>query len=335
VAGAILSLAVVDNVCTRCWRWFPGSVWTCPACGLPLTAANAAPAQTPPSGPPAIPAFHEAGVGREPRRHWLRWGLALSIVLIFALGIFPLPQLGLWGNPGCSLPGATCTRVLFIGNSYTSVNDLPDTFADLAWAGGHRVQTEALDEGGWTLQQHLAAPETATALDSQRWDLVVLQEQSQIPSLAVDRTDLMDPAATKLVAETRARGAQPMFYLTMAHQDGWPEEGLPDYRSMQAAVDDGYLEIAGELGVPVVPVGAAWQTVVDAPSPPAMWQSDGTHPTVSGTYLAACVFYAAIFRESPTGLGDDDGLPAAEAHDLQTVAASTVLTDPGEWGLPG
>ena len=106
-------------------------------------------------------------------------------------------------------------RVLFIGNSYTSVNDLPDTFADLAWAGGHRVQTEALDEGGWTLQQHVAAPETAATLASEHWDVVVLQEQSEIPSLAVDRTQMMYPAATKLVAEIRGpgRAADPLPHL--------------------------------------------------------------------------------------------------------------------------
>jgi hypothetical protein len=54
---------------------------------------------------------------------------------------------------------------------------------------------------------------------------------------------------------------------------------------------------------------------------------------VSGTYLAACVFYATIFRQSPVGLGYDDGLPSGEAHTLQTVAAATVLGDPAYWGL--
>ena len=133
----------------------------------------------------------------------------------------------------------------------------------------------------------------------------------------------------------RDQGAQPIFYLTFAHQGGWPEEGLPDYQSMQSAIDDGYLQIAGQLGVPVAPVGAAWQTVVDGSSAPSLWQPDGSHPTAGGTYLAACVFYAAIFRESPVGLGDEDGLPESEAHTLQSVAASTVLGDPAEWGLPG
>ncbi|HAW10842.1 MAG: hypothetical protein ABSC16_01625 [Candidatus Dormibacteria bacterium] len=327
--------AVVDNVCTGCWRWFPGTARTCPGCGAPLTPSNAAAASPALADPPRPPApAPAAAVAAPPRSHRLLWVLVFTIVLSFAMGIFPLPQLGLWGNPGCSFPGATCTRVLFIGNSYTSVNDLPDTFADLAWAGGHRVQTQALDEGGWTLQEHLAAPETATTLASEHWDVVVLQEQSQIPSLAVDRTQMMYPAATGLVAEIRARDAQPMLYLTFAHQDGWPEEGLADYPTMQTAIDTGYLGIADQLSVPVAPVGVAWEAVVGQASHPALWESDGSHPTASGTYLAACVFYATIFRESPVGLGDDGGLPASEAHDLQAVAAATVLGDPTEWGLP-
>ena len=162
---------------------------------------------------------------------------------------------------------------------------------------------------------------------------MVLQEQSQIPSLAADRTETMYPAATKLVAMVRKQGAAPIFYLTFAHQDGWPEEGLPDYASMQAAIDAGYMGIADQLGVPVAPVGAAWETVVGEAAHPTMWQSDGTHPSVSGTYLAACVFYASIFRQSPVGLGDDDGLPSGEARSLQTAAAATVLGDPGYWEL--
>jgi hypothetical protein len=103
---------------------------------------------------------------------------------------------------------------------------------------------------------------------------------------------------------------------------------------MQTAIDTGYLGIANQLGVPVAPVGVAWEAVVGQASHPPLWQSDGSHPTVSGTYLAACVFYATIFRESPVGLGDDGGLPAAQARDLQVVAAATVLGDPTEWGLP-
>ena len=70
-AGCHGQLAVVDNVCTRCWRWFPGTLSTCPACGALLTAADAAGA-TPPPPSSRPPALHAAGWGGRPG-HWLRW----------------------------------------------------------------------------------------------------------------------------------------------------------------------------------------------------------------------------------------------------------------------
>lgn len=258
----------------------------------------------------------------------------LAILAVLACAVFPLPQLGLWGNPGCGFPGTTCTRVLFIGNSYTSVNDLPDTFAAVAWSGGHRVATGALDPGGYTLAEHVSASDTATTFDSERWNVVVLQDQSEMPAFEADRASEMDPAATTLAGLVRGQGAQPLFYETFAHQAGLPEEGLPDYSSMQAAIDAGYLGIAGQLRAPVAPVGDAWQMVVNEQASPGLWQSDGSHPTTSGTYLAACVFYASIFDQSPVGLGFHDGLPDAEAVTLQKAAATTVLGDLSKWGLP-
>jgi hypothetical protein len=266
-------------------------------------------------------------------RKRLSLGLLALIIGVPVVSLFGLPQLGLWGNPGCGFTGATCARVLFIGNSYTYVNDLPTTFADLAWAGGHRVETGSLADGGQTLAQHAADSVTATTLASKQWNTVVLQDQSENPSVAYYRQNEMYPATRQLVALARKAAAQPLFFLTWAHQAGWPEAGLPDYASMQTAVDDGYLGIASQLDVPIAPVGDAWKAVVAEQSSPNLWQADGTHPTTTGTYLAACVFYASIFRQSPVGLSYHDGLPDAEATTLQRAAASTVLGDPAKWGL--
>jgi hypothetical protein len=102
---------------------------------------------------------------------------------------------------------------------------------------------------------------------------------------------------------------------------------------MQAAVDQGYLGIASRLAVSIAPVGDAWQTMISKQADPGLWQEDGVHPTTAGTYLAACVFYAAIFRQSPVGLGYHDGLTAAEAAMLQQASTATVLQNPVRWGL--
>jgi hypothetical protein len=196
------------------------------------------------------------------------------------------------------------------------------------------METGTAAEGGLTLADHVKSTATRAKLGSLKWDIVVLQEQSQIPSVAQLRTDQMYPAARELVHSVRLGGSRPMFYLTWAHRDGWPENGLPDYARMQTEIDQAYLAIGREIGVAVAPVGIAWATVVSHNARPGLWQDDGSHPTVAGTYLAACVFYASIFGQSPVGLSYDAGLTRDMTASLQQAAADTVLTDQARWGLP-
>lgn len=230
--------------------------------------------------------------------------------------------------------GPECPRVLFIGNSYSAANDLPGMFADLARAGGHRVETGLAAEGGWTLADHLASARTQAQLTEAPWTYVVLQEQSQIPAAEVARAQSLYPAARGLVGRIMAAGAQPLLFLTWAHRGGWPANGLPDYPSMQAQIDVGYLTLAQDLSIPVAPVGYAWGRWWQAQPGFDLWQADGSHPAPAGTYLAACVFYAVIFRESPVGLAYPATVPAEVAPELQALAASTVLAQPEQWHLP-
>lgn len=228
----------------------------------------------------------------------------------------------------------SCARVLFVGNSYTSTNDLPAMFADLAVAGGHEVETGMVAPGGWTLSDHVNSSETLSTITSSKWDFVVLQEQSQIPAVEQSRIYTMYPAVRVLVHQIEGTDAIPIFFLTWAHRDGWPEYGLPDYQSMQFQIDFGYLGIAQELKVPVAPVGYAWLLARGQDSQLHLWQEDGSHPTEQGTYLAACVFYAVIFRQSPEGLTYLAGLPEETANFFQQIAANTVLHNPAQWNLP-
>jgi hypothetical protein len=222
----------------------------------------------------------------------------------------------------------SCTRILFIGNSYTFVNDLPNTFAKLAKSGKHKVEVGMAARSGWTLLDHLKSTETLDTLNSKKWNYVVLQEQSQVPSMEQARTHQMYPAARELVPKIRQVGAIPIFLVTWAHRGGWPEQGMNDYGNMQAQINNGYATIAQELNAPMAPVGTAWASAMQGHPELSLWQEDGSHPSEQGTYLAACVFYAAIFQESPVGLTYQGKLSKEITQTLQMVASQTVLKIP-------
>lgn len=253
-----------------------------------------------------------------PRRVLL---VALCLVTIVGLGAVGI---GRALDNACPPLGGRCDRVLFLGNSYTFVNDLPGVFRELARASGRTVVTGLVAEGGETLAGHAASSASTSALD-QGWTYVVFQEQSEIPSVASVRSQAMFPAARSLVAVARAHASLPIFLATWAHRDGWPQQGL-DYAAMQAGIDAGYAQIGSELGVPVARAGDAWSIARTTIPGVELWQSDGSHPTLAGTYLAASVLYLTIFHADPRGLPNTTSLSDDVAARVRLVAAATPPT---------
>ena len=90
---------------------------------------------------------------------------------------------------------------------------------------------------------------------------------------------------------------------------------------MQAALRAGYTEIARELDAMLAPVGDAWESAMSLESQPELYDFDGSHPSLAGSYLAACVFFAVIFEESPIDLDFTAGLDPEQAAALQRLAA--------------
>ena len=221
--------------------------------------------------------------------------------------------------------------MLFVGNSLTFFHDLPLVFAGLAQAGGHAVEVDMAAKGGQTLADHAISSSTLEKLSGQRWDFVVLQEQSRIPAILAQRDEEMVPAVRLL--DDRS-GARTVLFMTWASRDGLRGAGFEDYAAMQTAIETGYLAVAGEVGAMVAPAGVAWQRDLEEHPELELWQRDGSHPSPEGTYLAACVFYATLLGESPEGAGYLAGLPEETARFLQAVAAETVFGDRGRWNLP-
>jgi hypothetical protein len=236
---------------------------------------------------------------------------------------------------GCPSPPSRVTpdRVLFIGNSYTYVNDLPGLFAGLARKGGHPVVVDMVAPSGWTLAEHASSPETAARIRGTTWSFVVLQEQSLVPALAPARIAGMYPAVRRLTRSIRSLGAEPVLLLTWGTRAGMADQGFADYPSMQAALTEGYLTIAAELDLRVAAVGEAWEAAMAQDPALPLWDSDGEHPALAGSYLAACVLYATLFHQSPEGLPGPRELPRGAARQVQAVAARTVLSAAARWHL--
>jgi len=214
-----------------------------------------------------------------------------------------------------------------IGRLFMFMNDLPNTFAELARSSGYEVNVDSSAKGGYTLEKHAADSDTLKIIDSAGWDYVVLQENSNIPRMESERRERMYPAARALDERIRNSGAQTILLMTWGSPDTLAERGLDGFASEQEQVSAGFLTIAKELDALVAPVGIAWAKSLMQRPELELWQHDDVHASRSGTYLVACVFYAVIYQQSPKGLSYGAGLSEDTARFLQSIATETVLAD--------
>ena len=185
--------------------------------------------------------------------------------------------------------------VLFVGNSYSF--GVPRAFSQLAAAHGKKLRVGHSAHSGWSLAIHAENSGTLRKIREGKWDIVVLQEHSEIPALpARKRAAAMFPPLRQLVSEVRSHGAIPVLYQTWGRRDG--EKGLwrDDFHAMNSRLRDGYQAASKNAGgVVVVPAGDAWEREISAGRGGGLFMDDGSHPSAAGNALTAAVFYEAIF----------------------------------------
>jgi hypothetical protein len=195
-------------------------------------------------------------------------------------------------------------RVLLIGNSYTQANLMPHLLGRLSESvrGARPLQVEAVVKGGYTLRQHLELGEAATRIRRGHYDQVVLQGHSLS---ALNDPFELDQSARLFHRMIERTGARTVLYAT------WPREPeaafyreqleVRSFSDMASRVAHTYARLGGRLKARVAPVGRAFARALTAAPSLVLYRPDGSHPTETGSFLAACVLYGTLTGEDPRG----------------------------------
>lgn len=199
--------------------------------------------------------------------------------------------------------------VLFVGNSFTYVNDMPGMLKALAVANGKELSVEESTCAGCSLARHARNTRTRKAIAAKDWSVIVFQGQSLEPIDAKEKMILKGKELAALSEDSKL-----MVYLTWAYQTegrfvensrrssmrSFTSEELKHvYENMQKLLYDGYFELAAEINGEVVAVGSAWEQVNKRYPSMNLYSEDEFHPSKIGSYLAAMVFYKALYGTSP------------------------------------
>ncbi|MDE0738655.1 MAG: hypothetical protein OSB83_05535 [Planctomycetota bacterium] len=183
-------------------------------------------------------------------------------------------------------------RILFVGNSYTSQSwaAIKDVLA------GHHLEKHV--RGGAKLTDWAKDAKLSGKIKTGNWDYVVLQDQSQAPSLPGRFTRGFHESSATLDGRIRAAGAKTVFFMTWGRRDGDKQNKNinPTFEKMQARLSSSYRDAATKLKAKLVPIGEVFAAVRKKQPAlfPKLYKGDGSHPDRLGAYAAAYSFGWAI-----------------------------------------
>ncbi|CAB9524770.1 expressed unknown protein [Seminavis robusta] len=252
---------------------------------------------------------------------------------------------------------------LFLGNSYTGYNSLSQTFKSIvedgipAWR--NKVLERSINPGGKTLNGHLQDAENPSSDSAQRealitkpepWKWATLQDQSQVPGFYEwdwAGTEFFNSrtAAVELNDLIGGLGGQTMFLMTWGRRQGdlGNDDIYPDFETMQARITTGYYKYVNATTTAsrrtyVAPAGLVFETIyndeIDQGIDPlsfgtlfrSLYQADGSHPAVAGTYVAALTLYTSMTGLSPKRINwFPDTLEPADGRKIQDAVSRTIL----------
>ena len=146
------------------------------------------------------------------------------------------------------------------------------------------------------------------------FDVAIMMDCSQCPIHPQLKSVFRD-YAKKNSDIVRKHGTKPVFFMSWAYAD------VPE---MTAQLADAYTQAANDNDAFVIPAGLAFARSIAKRPELNLYVPDKRHPSVAGTYLAACTVYASLFKKSPVGLSYTAGLDEATAKHLQSTAWETV-----------
>lgn len=247
----------------------------------------------------------------------------------FSKIIIPLFLIFLWQNTN-----AIQRKVLFLGNSYTYVNNLPQIIHDIAISLNDTLIFDSHTPGGYTLEQHAMDSNSTNKIRLGVWDFVVMQEQSQLPAF-IDYLSSGPYNLSYLVNEFNPC-ARKMYYMTWGRKNGdasncaaWPP--VCTYEGMDSLLSLRYIETATFTGADISPVGAVWNYLRTHQPQIELYQADGSHPSTAGSYAAACSFYSALFKKDPSLSSYNYSLDPAVASIIRNAAKLVVFDSLSNW----
>lgn len=228
------------------------------------------------------------------------------------------------------------TQILFIGNSITYFNNMPQTFESIANSLGDTTEVTVYAPGGTGFVNHVNDPNVYGHFKQKQWDFIVLQPGSnESPGYSFSIQETYSRAQTLLDSIYKYNPCcMVLFYEISYGVWGNSAANLMTYNNTMSAIKTNLEYLADSTKTFFAPVGEVFSHKWNANQNDILWGGYGDiHPNAKGSYIAACTFYSSIFQKPSLGTSEISSLAQSDASYIQQLCDSTVLNHLSQWRI--
>ncbi|MFD2586778.1 SGNH/GDSL hydrolase family protein [Croceitalea marina] len=177
-------------------------------------------------------------------------------------------------------------KVLFIGNSLTYTNNLPELVKKEALLQDIRLEMTMIAYPNYALIDHLNDGDIQKLIAENNYDFVVVQ---QGPSSQAEGKKMLLEDGAKIKKLCQDNGAEMVYFMV------WPSK---QYYYTYDDVIKNHIHAATSNEALLAPVGAIWKMHFDKTNDYSYYGADGFHPSLIGSKIAAKVISKTICKQS-------------------------------------
>ncbi|PCJ38479.1 MAG: hypothetical protein COA99_11940 [Moraxellaceae bacterium] len=228
------------------------------------------------------------------------------------------------------------TKVLFVGNSITYFNSMPQTFEAIANSLGDTTEVTMYAPGGTGFVDHVVNPNVYNHFREGDWDFIVLQPgsgESYGSTYPIGQT--LERANVLVDSIYKYNPCVKVLYYEISNGVfGVSSVDSVNYNNSMSVIKGNIEFLSDSTELFFAPVGDVFRAKWNSDVNDILWGGYGDiHPNNKGSYIAACTFYSSIFQKSSYGTSEQSTLSVSEAESIQLLCDSIVLNYFPEWRI--
>lgn len=226
------------------------------------------------------------------------------------------------------------THVLFIGNSITYFNNMPEIFKGIANNKGKKVAVDMYAPGGTGFVNHYNNPNVFAKIRKRAWDVVILQPGSS-ESAAVSWPVATTVSRGKTIMDSIYQYSPCAKIFLYQIPYGVPAaNNYATYFQVQTLIKNTITQVADGMKIPLLPAGECARAYYSKHQNLLLHSTyNDIHPNANGSFLVAASFYAGIFQDSLSNCTFYSTVPPDTAKKFFKIADTVVLNNFAQWRI--